>query len=93
MRLIDADAFKDSLQKSVENIAEVIPQERLDRVIKALFYLKRGIDEQPTIDAVEVIRCRDCSNYLDGVCMRTGSVVWGSDYCSTGERKDNDGQR
>lgn len=90
MRLIDADAFKDSLQKTVENNAEVIPQEHLGRVLEALFYLKRGIDGQPTIDAIEVIRCRDCSNYIDGVCMQNGSVVWGSDYCSCGERRNNE---
>lgn len=90
MRLIDADAFKDSLQKNVENSVGVIPQERRGLVLEALFYIKRGIDGQQTIDAVEVIRCRDCSNYHDGVCMQTGAVVWGSDYCSAAERKDNE---
>ena len=90
MRLIDADALKDSLQKIVESNAEVIPQEHFGRVLETVFYINRLIDGQPAIDAVEVVRCRDCSNYINGVCMQTGSVVWGDDYCSTGERRNDD---
>ena len=50
-----------------------------------------------TIDAVEVVRCRDCkfgdwdSEPDDAmVCMRTKDGFWrsGNDFCSFGERKE-----
>lgn len=58
------------------------------------------IANAPTIDAVEVVRCRNCK-YGDWdsepddamVCMRTKDGFWrsGNDFCSYGERKDGDG--
>ena len=56
--------------------------------------------EAPTVDAVEVVRCKDCkfgdwdSEPHDAmVCMRTKDGFWRSenDFCSFGERKDGDG--
>ena len=53
--------------------------------------------EAPTVDAVEVVRCRDCkfgdwdSEPNDAmVCMRTKDGFWrsGNDFCSFGERKE-----
>ena len=53
--------------------------------------------EAPTVDAVEVVRCRDCkfgdwdSEPNDAmVCMRTKDGFWmsGNDFCSFGKRKD-----
>ena len=50
-----------------------------------------------TVDAVEVVRCRDCkfgdwdSEPDDAmVCMRTKDGFWrsGNDFCSFGERKE-----
>ena len=50
-----------------------------------------------TVDAVEVVRCRECkfgdwnSEPDDAmVCMRTKDGFWrsGNDFCSYGERKD-----
>src|SRR5574344_2060356 len=38
-------------------------------------------DPLPTIDAVEVVRCRDCVHF--GECLVTEN-----DYCSKGERKE-----
>lgn len=51
----------------------------------------------PAVDAVEVVRCRDCkfgdwdSEPNDAmVCMRTKDGFWrsGNDFCSFGKRKD-----
>lgn len=45
------------------------------------------IDKAPTIDAVPVVRCKDC--FLYGECQ--AAKFYGDDgYCSAGERKDND---
>lgn len=58
------------------------------------------IDDQPTVDALEVVRCRDCIHYFSGACLKIysdGSVsqyAWQErnedDFCSYGERKDGD---
>ena len=52
-----------------------------------------AINNTPTIDAVRVVRCRDCE-YNEGIpmpigflyCSRTDSVVKEDDYCSYGWR-------
>lgn len=54
------------------------------------------IDELPSADAVEVVRCRDCKHrYIDGenvrynVCDLNHNKVQEDDwYCADGERKD-----
>ena len=53
-----------------------------------------AIRRAPAVDAVEVVRCRDCSRanqYDDGsdnyVC-RLGGTRKGSDFCSEGERRE-----
>ena len=50
------------------------------------------IQEMPTVDAVPVVRCRDCK-YHDGIrCFRWNStIITGfDDFCSNGEQKDGD---
>ena len=50
-------------------------------------YAKSFIDNAPTIDAVPVVRCRDCKHrYSDSWC----EYVDDDDnfYCARGERKD-----
>ena len=55
------------------------------------------IKNAPTVDAVEVVRCRECkfgswdSEPDDAmVCVRTNDGFWrsGNDFCSRGERKE-----
>ena len=49
----------------------------------------KQISDAPTIDAVEVVRCRDCKHrYSDSWC----EYVDDDDnfYCARGERKDGD---
>ena len=51
--------------------------------------------EQPAVDAVPVVRCKECEHYwknvntfgYDGVC----TTVSDDDFCSYGKRKDGDG--
>lgn len=57
----------------------------------------QDIDEAPTVDAVEVVRCKDCIHYDFGVCLKIysdGAVsqyAWQArnedDFCSYGERR------
>ncbi len=54
------------------------------------------INHAPTIDAVPVIRCKDCKYYkweidmcnLEGATVFPMNVVYEDDYCSRAERKD-----
>lgn len=57
------------------------------------------VDEQPTIDAVPVVRCKDCKHYrsvagyIDGYCHMAEwyrRYQYPDDYCSRGERKDDE---
>ena len=55
------------------------------------------IKSMPTIDAVPVVRCKDCVMYQSsgksglnlGWCPVCSFVRWGDDFCSYGERKES----
>ena len=58
---------------------------------------KDDIDDAPTIDAVQVVRCKDCKNYDGGEveheydrCRHHWSAVEPDDWCSFGERRQDD---
>ena len=64
--------------------------------------VQQYIDQSPTVDAVEVVRCKDCKFYelkwhvTDGkqrMCCENNKGIWTSTppdaFCSYGERKDN----
>ena len=60
-------------------------------------YAENFINAAPTVDAVEVVRCRECkfgswdSEADDAmVCVRTNDGFWrsGNDFCSHGEQKE-----
>ena len=80
MRPIDADAIK--LSKGFF--------EKVDNVPK--FY--DWLDEQPTIDAVPVVRCKACANWDREThgCLRNPSVSpwWEDDFCNYGARRDTE---
>ena len=56
------------------------------------------VNAAPTVDAVPVVRCKDCKHYDMGVCLKIYSdgnahpEAWQSrkpdDFCSYGERKE-----
>ena len=60
----------------------------------------RCIEQAPTVDAVEVVRCKDCKNWkhLDHLgctdfvklCKLGGYMVGANGYCVYGERKEGD---
>ena len=85
MRLIDADMAdvviiydKDNELTQVSAIREYIDRQRA------------FLDKFPTIDAVPVVRCRECKHY-DGKWMCKISGVPSrkpNDFCSYGERKE-----
>lgn len=96
MRLIDADRLKDSIMFTCD-LGGWIGETLLQIKKVAVKY----IENAPTIDAVEVVRCRDCKwsdwyKTLNGehrcYCMEHGSRGHvDDDYCSYGEcREENE---
>ena len=83
MRLIDADALPVNMPAANR---------------PSYFELLDAIEDAPTIDAVPVVRCKDCvyceyrKMYLR--CVRCGFVsgheVEPDDFCSFGKREDGD---
>ena len=90
MRLIDAEEFIKKCKKIVfeeyNNKVKVNWATAYDNFIDE-------INEQPTVDAVPVVRCKDCKHYECHYCWRQMKTylarVSDMDYCSCGERRDN----
>lgn len=81
MRLINADVpYKD-----------IFHQERL---LEKCYVDHLGIiTEQPTVDAVPVVRCKDCKWWKNNDCkndMHGYIPLDENDFCSRGERKGGD---
>ena len=88
-RLIDVDKAKKDFNLHFGGVSHAVIANRI-------------LDEQPTVDAVEVVRCKDCKWYEancetcvlhsdDGDTYDFGYDVnmKPDDFCSYGERKDN----
>lgn len=72
-----------------------IDADNLQRVYKEIHGGKRSllIDTEPTVDVVEIVRCKDCKHYeTDGgalmVCKVSALNTNDDDFCSYGERAD-----
>lgn len=94
MRLIDAD--------KLESGEVIIPTENGRYEYVEVFY-KDDVDNAPSVDAVEVVRCKDCRYYhvyfeSNGHTEKGyGACDWINDksvredhYCSWGERRKDD---
>jgi hypothetical protein len=55
----------------------------------------KAIENAPAVDAVEVVRCKDCKRWeydarrMAGLCKRHINYTAEWDFCSYGERKDD----
>lgn len=65
----------------------------------AIMAIERDVRDMPAADVVEVVRCEDCQNWKrnvgltdspNGHCFEHDIDTNGRDFCSYGERKDND---
>ena len=92
MRLIDADALLDEFLKRYTE------RERSRNLVFAACEIKQDfadmISDFPTVDAVPVVRCKDCIHSYDdlcGLCCTCGPyvdcVVQPEFYCADGKRK------
>lgn len=59
--------------------------------------LKEALSRVPTVDAVEVVRCKDCKWCHGGYCEKADDIIpfgfpqheWENFYCAWGERKED----
>lgn len=88
MRLIDADVLNYKAKNEVLFIGRHNgkSQAQLEFIVNTL------IEHTPTIDAVPVVRCKDCKHYWKNKntpgYLDKCVTVSDDDYCSDGERKD-----
>lgn len=87
MRLIDADALKSKVQAQ--------EWKRDPAVMLALDWIYMLINEQPTIDAVPVVRCKECEYYNitccssgTGWCENMDMGVSDDFYCANGAKME-----
>ena len=88
MRLIDAEEMEKN-GWTAERVVQVDSH--------TMEWQKKKPTDFSTIDAVPVIRCKDCRFYrfYDGtfgkgwMCFENNTARHGDDYCSRGERKDD----
>lgn len=86
-RLIDADTFRSNIDCcDIETYNDKLT-------------IVEQINEAPTVDAVEVVRCRDCAKdglFTCPICFIENKTLHFINhspdfYCGEGERKDRDG--
>lgn len=97
MRLIDADEFIKDECNSCDGSCESLPCDCLECKADCRCDFIKDLENAPTIDAVQIVRCKDCKHSRkDDVfhtrwCQKPGSirVVKDEFFCAYGERKDN----
>lgn len=109
MRPIDADALKESLIETLHRCDEWIENAKdgETRTIAEANYTAflesiLRVKDSPTIDAVPVVRCKDCRHWcemqnLTGACLRLCAIdgaLWmgtdATDFCSFAERRNDE---
>ena len=96
MRLIDGDALIEKFNEKVDMEECLIDARTAERFV-TFCALADAVEEMPTVDAVEVVRCRECkhcdpeNNHCDHH-MGTATPLRRKpdDFCSYGERKEGD---
>lgn len=101
MRLIDADEVIDRLRESYSETAELIQhgEHELDTLAEGYTEAAHVVKFLTgTVDAVPVVRCRECKYYAPGsgcepTCTNTAGMLFPDDneFCSQGEREKANG--
>ena len=93
MRLIDADALASALNNGrlEEQTGRAVPFNA------GVAFALTMVEYAPTIDAVPVVRCKDCKYWgkIGTVCRKLDNVMFwygtdSTDYCSFAERRDDE---
>ena len=82
MALIDVD-------KVISGMQAVLDEKPQDKGTPAYYAFEAFIErlkEEPTVDAVKVVRCKDCKTYSNGSCWIMRGKMKPYDFCNYGER-------
>ena len=100
MRLIDADALIEKFDEKVDMKERLIDARTAER-FATFCALADAVKEMPTVDAVPIIRCKDCKyRYWDDwleeyfcQCYAEYMQVLPDDFCSNAERKEENDEQ
>ena len=90
MRLIDVDSL------DILGYLEEFPVGESDKAWNAAIReVFAYVNLAPAIDAVPVVRCRDCKHcefkeFKNAVCWRRNNLVATEDFCSYGEKREEE---
>lgn len=102
MRLIDADNVVFELKRMLDIVdernAKPDQKEEFKTIRTYVEWTKKVIHDTPTIDAVEVVRCKDCKHWKgndepipwsdDNVFIEVPCETKPMEFCSMGDRKE-----
>lgn len=95
MNLINADPIMEQLEKKKSSV----PDSRyIEGFNDAVLRFRSMLHKSSRVDAVPVVRCKDCEYYIDGICEKIEYIMDGyyrdtfeikrpDDFCSYGEKK------
>ena len=102
LKVIDYDAVRDAFDEEYKKTRKLIEsgETHLDNLAEGFTEADRVLRKMFNVDAVEVVRCRDCKHRYNGkdcthpllLSYSFGAIrnVKDDDFCSHGERKDCD---
>lgn len=85
MRLIDADALEAKIMMEAPDFMD--GGSSLTKAFIMAMIKTRSVT--PTVDAVQVVRCKDCKHYMTIHCTCDGCCISDDWYCADGERKNS----
>lgn len=99
MRLIDADALEELFREVIGWIAkEPEMTGSLEHMIRASATVVQMIQDAPTVERAEIVRCRECKNMEESVihtpdgnnfyCKKNRLFRKGNWFCADGERQE-----
>ena len=99
-KAIDGDKLVENLRliATCWSVSPYVSKEKHNGAIDMLREVEREVKEAPTIDAVPVVRCRECQHCKETVDYKGPGLfcsIWGrewqrvqpNDFCSYGQRK------
>lgn len=78
MRLIDWDKVLEWMHRQKETMEQWSMR----------IAIENYVDEMPTVDAVPIVRCKECK--WEELCQKTLEYKGSDGYCSKGVRRDED---
>lgn len=89
-KLISADALREEMNEYILPLTT----NNLMGAADVFHRTAHLLEEAPALDAVEVVRCKDCKSYLPANhnfakhCQLTGTEMDEDGFCSYGERRE-----